>query len=137
MSIEQNKAAIRRLNEAINSGDFSRLSELFDPEYVFHIQPEIRGGEALIRHFEAQRTAFPDYHEKIRHMVAEDDLVAVFYTISGTFMEKFRGLAQTGRSFSYPICVLARFKNGRQTDAWPYYDTLQAYQQLGVEPDFG
>ena len=90
MSIEQNKAAIRRLNEAINSGDFSRLSELFDPEYVFHIQPEIKGGDALIRHFEAQRTAFPDYHEEIRHMVAEDDLVAVFLHHFGNVYERIQ-----------------------------------------------
>jgi len=64
-------------------------------------------------------------------MVAEGDLVVVFYTISGCYMKAFRDIALTGESFCYPICILARFKDGKQTEAWPCYDTVNTFQKPG------
>ena len=78
------------------------------------------------------KTAFPDYHETIENMVAEGDMVAVFYTLKGTFTGKFGDTAPTGKKFSLPAVVLARFKNGKQVEAWPYMDSLSWYQQMGV-----
>ncbi len=132
MSAEENKAAVRRLNEAVNKGDFSVLPELFAPDYVFHMTPEIKGLEALKEYFANQRNAFPDYREKIEYILAEGDLVAVFYTISGTFKGEMAGMAPTGKSYSQPICVLARFRDGKQVEAWGYMDTLAIYRQLGI-----
>ena len=131
MSIKQNKDAVYKLNQAINSGDLSILPDLFHHDYVFHINPEVKGVDGITQFFSAQLCAYPDYNEQINFMVAEGDLVAVFYTISGSFPKAFRGIALTGESFCCPICVLARFEDGKQTDAWPYYDTMEAFKSLG------
>lgn len=138
MSTEEvNKESVRRLNEAVNKGDFSYLSEFFAPNYVFHTTTEVKGPEGIKQEFANMRTAFPDYHEKIEHVVAEGDLVAVFYTLTGTFKGELAGIAPTGKKFSMPIAVLARFENGKQVEAWPYMDALTFYQQLGVSPPTG
>lgn len=131
MSTEQNKAAVHQLNKAINSGDLSSFPDLFHPDCVFYDRPEVKGVDEIIRYFSARLFAYPDYHEQIDFMVAGGDLVVVFYTISGSYMKAFRGISLTGESFCYPVCVLARFKGGKQTEAWPCYDTTQAFQNPG------
>jgi steroid delta-isomerase-like uncharacterized protein len=132
MPIEQNKAAVVRLRETVSKGDWSVLSELFTPQYVYHSSQDIKGLEGVKQMFVAMKTAFPDYAEKIERMVAEGDLVAVFYTISGTFKGEYAGMKPTGRKFSVPGVVLARFENGKQVEAWPYFDNLAWAQQLGT-----
>ena len=46
------------------------------------------------------RAAFPDYNETIEHIVAEGDMVAVFYTIRGTFKGEYMGIAPTGKKLT-------------------------------------
>jgi len=139
MSTEENKAAVRRLNEAINKEDWSVLPEHFAPNYVSHgfAAEDVKGLEGIKQSFTGMRTAFPDYQEKIEYMVAEGDLVAVFYTIRGTFKGELAGSAPTGKKFEAPIAVLARFENGKQVEAWLYMNTLALYQQLGISPPGG
>jgi predicted ester cyclase len=132
MSVEQNKASVRHLNEAVNKGNFSILSEFFAPDYVFHTTPEIKGPEGIKQSFTTGRIAFPDYHEKIEHLVAEGDLVAVFYTLTGTFTGKYGDVAPTGKKFSIPVVVLTRFKGDKQVEAWQYADSLAWSRQLGI-----
>ncbi len=136
MSVEENKAAVHRLDEAVNKGDFSIFPELFAPNYVSHGfgEAEAKGPEGIKQSFTTMRTAFPDYQETIEHMVAEGDMVAVSYTIRGTFKGKFGDIAPTGKQMSIPCIVLARFENGKQVEAWVYIDWLTFYQQLGVSP---
>ena len=132
MSVEENKAAVRSLSEVITKRNFSKFSELFTPNYVFHSAPDVKGPEGVTQTFTTLTAAFPDYQEKIERMVAEGDLVAVFYTMSGTFKNTFGGVAPTGKKFSIPSAVLSRFENGKQVEAWPYYDNSEWARQLGV-----
>ncbi len=132
MSVEENKAAVHRLNEAVDKGDWSVLPELFASEYVFHTTPELKGPEGVEQQMSSMRDAFPDYHEKIEYMVAEGDLVAVFYTLTGTFKGEMAGIAPTGKQVNVPAAVLARFENGKQVEAWPYMDSLEWYRQMGI-----
>jgi predicted ester cyclase len=134
MSVEQNKAAVRRLHEVINKRDWLALPGLFATTYVNHNYAEMKGPAGVKQMFTTLTNAFPDYSEKIEHMVAEGDLVAVSYTLSGTFTGKYGDIAPTGKKFSMPNLVLARFKDGKQVEAWMYGDSLAWYQQLGISP---
>ncbi len=132
MSTEKNKASVRRLNEATNKGDVSRMPEFFAPNFVSHTTPEMKGPEGMKQSHISMRTAFPDYNEKIEHMAAEGDLVAVFYTLTGTFSGKYGNAAPTGKKISITMAVLSRFENGKQVESWLYYDSLAWYQQMGI-----
>jgi len=76
--------------------------------------------------------AFPDYYEKIENIVAEGEMTVVFYMLTGTFKGEMEGIAPTGKKMTIPYAVLSRFKDGKQVEAWPYYDSLAMYQQLGI-----
>jgi len=133
MSTEKNKASVRRFSEEVaNKGNLSLIPEFFAPGYVFHTTPEFKGPEGFKQYITMMRTAFPDLHQTIEHMVAEGDMVAVYYTMLGTFKGEMMGIAPTGKKIALPYAVLSRFKDGKQVEAWPYYDSLAMYQQLGI-----
>jgi predicted ester cyclase len=133
MSVEKNKANTRRLSEEVFSkGNLAIIPELIAPNYVFHTTPEYKGLEGVKQFITAMRTAFPDYRETINNMVAEGDMVAVFYTLQGTFKGEYGGIAPTGKKFSIPSAILSRFEGGKQVEAWSYLDYLTFYQQLGI-----
>jgi predicted ester cyclase len=132
MSTSKNKAAVQRLHEAISKRDWSVLPDLFAPDYVMHYMTDVKGPEGVKQMFTTLIQAFPDYSEKIEKIIAEGDLVAVSYTLTGTFTGKYGDTAPTGKKFSIPNTVIARFKGGKQVEAWGYSDSLSWYRQLGI-----
>jgi C-1 hydroxylase len=133
MSTSKNKANIRRLSEEVyNKGNLSIVPELIAPNYIFHTTPELQGPEGFNQLSTTMKTAFPDYHETIDHIVAEGDMVVVFYTMQGTFTGKYGDIAPTGKKFSLQFATLCRFEKGKQVEAWPYGDSLTLYRQLGI-----
>jgi steroid delta-isomerase-like uncharacterized protein len=133
MSVEENIKNVRRLNdEVFNKGNLALVDELMTPEYVFHITPEVKGPEGVKKYIADMRAAFPDLHITIEGMVAEGDMVAIQYTMRGTFKGKWMDIAPTGKKFVLPNAGFARFKDGKQVEVWPYLDSLTLYQQLGI-----
>lgn len=129
---KKNKEAVRRLHELTSKRDWTAARELFAPDYVFHSTPEAKGPEGFRQTMSTMAAAFPDYSEKIENIIAEGDTVAVSYTLQGTFTGEMSGYKPTGKKFSLPAVIICRFKNGKQVEAWPYYDNLSWYQQLGI-----
>jgi len=65
VSVEENKAMLRRLVEAINTGNMDVMNELFVPELA----------EQAKQGFTAFRSAFPDWREEIVDVVADEEKV--------------------------------------------------------------
>jgi predicted ester cyclase len=140
MSAETNKAIVRRMAEEVfNKGNLSIIPELIAPNYVYHTTPEYKGPEGFKNYITMVRKAFPDLHMKIDYMVAEGDMVAIFYTYGGTFKGEMmgikgemKGIAPTGKKFTLKLAILSRFADGKEVEAWPYSDLLSLYRQLGI-----
>jgi len=136
---EENKAVVRRIEEEIiEKGDWSVLPDHITPNFVLHeINQDYRGQEGLKQLITHLRSVFPDYYQTIEYMVAEGDMVAIFYTIGGTFKGELLGIAPTGKGITFKEAVLARFENGKQAEVWVYYDALTFYKKLGISPPSG
>jgi predicted ester cyclase len=133
MSAEANKAVLHRITEEVfNKGNFAIIPELIAPEYVYHTSPEYKGPEGFKKYVAMERKAFPDLHLRLDNIVAEGDMVAFFYTYTGTFKGERMGIAPTGKKLSMRFAVLSRFADGKEAEAWPYIDSLTFYKQLGV-----
>ena len=63
---EKNKDMVKRMLEAINTGEEAAVRELFAP----------RAARRVKRLFTEFRSAFPDWREEIVELVAEGDAVA-------------------------------------------------------------
>jgi predicted ester cyclase len=134
--IEQNKTLVRQLTEQIwNGGAFDRIPEFYSVDYVADYRPyaQLRHGHDGIRGMvERARAAFPDYHEEIREMVAEGDVVVVRLTITGTQGGQWGRLAPTGRRAMFDEVVFLQIRDGKVVSQRGVADNLTALRQLGA-----
>jgi predicted ester cyclase len=124
VSAEENKAMVRRLLEAINTGNMDVVDELFSPEVA---------GQAK-QGFTAFRSAFPDWREEIVDLVAEEDKVMGRFKCSGTHRGEMMGIAPTGRHMEVDEVYFLRVENGKFVEFWGLEDNLSRIRQLGLLP---
>jgi steroid delta-isomerase-like uncharacterized protein len=136
MSQQDNFATLQRFGEAVNSGKLDTLRELIAPTALDHdpAPDQGLGPEGFIKFFTGFRAAFPDLAVAVDHVVADDDNIAMAYTITGTHQGDFLGVPATGRKISARGMQIARFENGQMVERWGSSDQLGILQQLGVDP---
>jgi steroid delta-isomerase-like uncharacterized protein len=140
MSIES-KAIVRRLYEEVwNKRRVELVDELMSPSHAMHdnhLPDSGVGPEAYKRNVARFVKSFPDLHLTVEDMVAENDKVAVSWTISGTHKGEFRGIPPTGNKVSVQGITINHIANGKIMDSDISFDYLSLMQQLGVAPAFG
>ncbi len=131
MSLEENKAIVRRTIEAINTQDLSSIENIIAPDFVDHTR-QIQGLENLKQLMAMIFKGFPDWHINIEDIIAEGDKVWIRITITGTHTGEFRGLSPTGKKFTEPEVWIYRIVDGKVVEGWDVDDNLDFYKQLGV-----
>ena len=137
MSVEENKAAVRRVwEEVMNKGDLAVADKLMATNYIFHAPGgvEANGPDGFKQFVTIYRTAFPDIHCTIDDMFGEGEKVVSRFTLRGTHNGDLMGIAPTGKTTAIAGIVISRFAGGKEVEAWGSYDSLAMYQQLGVTP---
>ena len=115
----------RFVDEAVNGGHDELIGELFAPDME----------ESAREWFGAFRASFPDVHMDVVQLVAEGDTVVGRFECSATHLGEWRGNAPTGRRFEKVDEVyFFTFSGDRIASAWGIEDTLDRFQQLGLEP---
>lgn len=132
-----NKATVRRLAGAINSGDAELVSktieEIFDPEVKQHTPFEVTGTQALKEMvFDRLYRAFPDLHVELEELIEEGDKVVEKDTVTGTHLGEFNGLPPTGKSVAYSEIFIMRFAGDRIAEVWGVVDIFSQMKQLGM-----
>jgi len=132
MSLEENKAIIRSLVEAINKRNLDVLEELMAPDYVDHAL-QLRGLESFKQLYTMTLKGFPDWHDTIEDIIAEGDKVWTRIKATGTHTGEYRGvLAPTGKKITLTCVVIYRIVDGKVVEKESIYDMLDFYKQLGV-----
>jgi steroid delta-isomerase-like uncharacterized protein len=136
MSKQDNIAATQRLGEAVNSGNLDVLNEVFAPTAIDRdpASDQAPGPAGFIQFFTGFRAAFPDLAIAVEQLVADDDNVAIAYTVTGTHQGDFLGIPATGRQIKARGMQIARFENGQIVERWGSSDQLGILQQIGVNP---
>ncbi len=70
----------------------------------------------------------------VEHLIAEGDLVVTHWTLQGTHLGDWQGLAPTGTRVTASGLVLNRIRAGRVAETWWGYDLMGVLQQLGAIP---
>lgn len=136
MSIEKNKATIRRYYEEIlNQGDVNALADIAVSDYVENdpLPGQATGLAGLQERVELLRGALSP-HFTIEDMVAEGDKVVVRWTQRGMHVRDFLGLPSTGKRFTISGIDIYSLRDGRMAEHWHVVDQLSLLQQLGVIP---
>lgn len=135
MSVESNENNIRRhVDEIWNKGNLDLVPELIAPDHIAHpiSGEDTKGLEGFKELVVTSRNAFPDLKFTIESMVAEGDIVAVRYTATATFKNEYMGIKPTGKKVIRKDAIFHRFENGKQVEAWTFYNELDIYRQLGI-----
>jgi steroid delta-isomerase-like uncharacterized protein len=132
---EHNKEIARRVfSEVLTDGHFERAPELYSPSFLNH---GIHGNVGLRDDQDAARgwkQAFPDLVITPEKLIAEGDLVTVYWIARGTNTGTGNGLPATGKSLECTGITIWRIVGGRITDEWSAFDQLSILQQLGLAP---
>jgi steroid delta-isomerase-like uncharacterized protein len=134
MSQQDNIAATERLGAAVNSGNLDALHEVFAPNVTDRdpASDQAPGPEGFIQFFTGFRAAFPDLSISVEQLVADEDNVAIAYTVTGTHRGDFLGIPATGKSIKARGVQIARFENGQIVERWGSSDQLGILQQIGA-----
>jgi C-1 hydroxylase len=141
MSLEENKAIIRRLFEAENERNLALLDELIAPDFVDERNTpyELRGLEGYKQFVTVLFNGFPDWHETIEDIMAEGDKVCVLFNATATHTGEWNffgvPLASTGKKITYTAVNIWRVVDGKIVERKSVRDLLVLLTQLGlIEP---
>ncbi len=137
MSVETNKAIVRRMVEQLQSGhNLDVVDALFAADFVDHsVPPGLPSSrEGVKMQFAIFFSAFPDLHVVIHDQVAEGDRVVTRKTFHGTHQGDLMGIPPTGRSVAFDVIDILRVQDGKITDHWNVVDQLGLMQQIGAIP---
>ena len=137
MTIENSKNIMRRFVEFINTSSKELAEELVHPEAVFYVPgyPEsLKGPEGYLIIIGMMRSGFPDIQWTIEDMVAEDNKVAVRYTMRGTHKGTFIGVPATYKSIVVQSMAFYQLSNDQFVEEHGLPDMLGLMQQIGAMP---
>lgn len=131
MSLEGNKAVVRRLYEAINDRDLDVFDQVLSPDYV-HQSEGYSFDRAALKDATVNMglRAFPDLHATIEEMIAEGDKVMVRWTQRGTHLGPFLDMPATGRSVTYSGINIFRVVDGQILEDTPHWDFSVVMAQI-------
>jgi predicted ester cyclase len=141
MSIEENKALIRRGTEILNRGNVTEISttldELFVPDFVRHDPAGgFRSREDYKQFLFSLLAALPGQFT-IEDLIAEGEKVVVRYTYRSTHQGPWRGVPPTGKPVTFTGIFIYRILDGKIVEGWENADALGLVQQLGLIPAQG
>jgi predicted ester cyclase len=130
MSIEQNKAVVRRfITEVLSGGNVALADELLAPDYVNRFTgSDVAGFKGFLA---AMHSGFPDLRLELHELVAEGDSVVARFTMEGTNTGSMMGAAPTGKKVSARGLTYYRLVNGKIVEDDPFSSPDLA-QALGI-----
>src|SRR5215210_3005879 len=138
MSVEENKALVRRFLEAHAKGDLDELEEMLAPDFVDHnlIPGQEPGREGYLRAFTEYHAACSDTRYVIEKQVAEGDEVVTSFAVSSTHDRgEWMGLVPTGKEFKALLVLIHRIVGGKIAEEWSQGSGLAELTQQRLEQE--
>jgi steroid delta-isomerase-like uncharacterized protein len=135
---EQNKAlAQRAFEELLSQGQFELAEQLYAKDFVnhgIHRNISLEEDQAALKGW---HQAFPDLSIAPQKLMADGDLVAVYWIARGTNTSAGNGLPATGKKVEQSGITIWRIVNGKIQEEWSAFDQLSMMEQLGLLPANG
>jgi steroid delta-isomerase-like uncharacterized protein len=132
---EQNKAiATRAFEEILSKGRFELVEQLYAKDFInhgIHRNASLEEDQAALKGW---HQAFSDIAIVPEKLIAEGDLVTVYWVARGTNTGTGNGLPATGKKAELPGITIWRIVDGKIKEEWSAFDQLSLMQQLGLLP---
>lgn len=134
-TIEENKALVRRLGEAIDTRRLDLLDDIVAQNFIRHCQAtpqvDVRNLAAFKDFLRQDAAAFPDSTQTLKHLLAEADLVAIWVTYAGSQQGQMGPFPPSGRRVQIDFGAVLRVENGKVAEMWVTWDNMAMLAQLG------
>jgi len=132
---EHNKAVAKRaFDEILNRGRFELAEKLYARDFVnhgIHSNANLEEDQAALKGW---HQAFSDIVVSPEKLIAEGDLVTIYWIARGTNTGTGNGLPATGKKAEIAGITIWRIVDGKITEEWSAFDQLSMMQQLGLLP---
>src|SRR5919109_2103421 len=141
MSTEENINLVRRVFEAFNTGDTSKVSEFISDDYINResqrakdlYRSKLRGPEEFEDTIKILRSAFPDLHYEEHEIISQDNKVVFVGNVTGTHKGNFFFIPPTGNKISYEAVHIHTIgKDGKIVEHKAIRDDRKFMMQLVV-----
>jgi predicted ester cyclase len=138
VELERNKEVILKLVEAVNTRDYDRLDEIIAPDFVRHCQAtpdvHVRSCDEMKQFLQQDLKVFPDSRISLEMIIAEGNMVAGYFTLSGTQQGAIGPFPATGQEVEVGYLSIMRLEDGKIVEMWVEWDNLAILGQLGHWP---
>jgi len=135
MSTEENIAIARRFLEEQDRRKGPPPDELCAPDYtarILSLPPmDLAGHAGMAKVFWG---AFPDLHQIVEDVFADEEKAAVRYTLAGTHQGELMGLAPTGKQIAVAGMMTFHIVGGKVVESSCIIDEMALMQQIGAIP---
>jgi len=132
---EQNKAIARRaFEEILSRGRLELAQQFYAKDFVnhgIHRDASLEEDQAALKGW---HQAFSDVAIVPEKLIAEGDLVVVYWIARGTNTGTGNGLPATGKKAELAGITIWRIVDGKIKEEWSAFDQLSMVQQLGLLP---
>jgi steroid delta-isomerase-like uncharacterized protein len=132
---EQNKAIAKRaFEELLSQGRFELAEQLYARDFVnhgIHQDISLEEDQAALKGW---HQAFPDVAIIPEKLIAEGDLVTIYWVARGTNTGTGNGLPATGKKAELAGITIWRIVDNKIKEEWSAFDQLSMMRQLGLLP---
>ena len=135
--LRKNRALVRRYyDELWNQWRLDLIPELLADNLRFRgsLGATVQGHRAFADYVQTVRAAFPDFHNHVESMLAEDTRVVARLQYTGTHLGKLLGISPSGKSISYTSVATFAIGGNKIMSVWVLADRYELMQQLGSYP---
>jgi steroid delta-isomerase-like uncharacterized protein len=132
---DENKAIAKRaFEEVLSQGRFELAEKLYAKDFVnhgIHRDATLEEDQAALKGW---HQAFSDISIVPEKLIAEGDLVTIYWIARGTNTGSGNGLPATGKKAELAGITIWRIVDGKIREEWSAFDQLSMMQQLGLLP---
>jgi predicted ester cyclase len=136
--LDDNKALVRKMGEAMNARKLDALDEILASGFVRHCQATanvtVKSLGDFKEYLRQDFAVFPDSVQSLKHMVAEGDLVAIWASYEGTQAGQMGPFPPSKKRMQLEFAAILRVERGRIAEMWVTWDNMAALSQLGHLP---
>jgi len=130
---DNNKKVARAFfEEVLGQGKLENYADSHTPDFVGHGSERNFTLAEDLAAAQEERKWMPDMQFAVNQMVAEGDLVVVYWTAWGTNTQPGMGFPATGKPIKTSGMTLFRFRAGKISEEWGVWCMLSVLKQAGL-----
>ena len=129
--VEANKALVYKWLEAWQDNNLTLVDELFTQDYA--VNGTVIGLEGVKQAVQFLHAVFSDISAELNELVAEDDKVAVRWTVRGRQVGNFMGIAPTGKFVELQGINIYHVRDGRLSANHERTNVVEIVRDLKAE----